>query len=107
MRLFGRPVLRVGNARNLRCRLGGTRVKRRPGQPPAPMVETARRSCYKDGAAGAAFEEKIVRVATVERNTKETRISGRIDLDGTGIAAVSTGIGFLDHMLEQLARHSL
>jgi imidazoleglycerol-phosphate dehydratase len=48
-----------------------------------------------------------VRVATVERNTKETRITGRVDLDGSGVAEVSTGIGFLDHMLEQLARHSL
>lgn len=48
-----------------------------------------------------------MRVATVERNTKETRITGRIDLDGTGVAKISTGIGFLDHMLEQLAKHSL
>ena len=48
-----------------------------------------------------------MRVATVERNTKETQITGRVDLDGTGIAEVSTGIGFLDHMLEQLAKHSL
>jgi imidazoleglycerol-phosphate dehydratase len=48
-----------------------------------------------------------VRVATVERNTKETRIAGRVDLDGTGQAEIATGIGFLDHMLEQLAKHSL
>jgi imidazoleglycerol-phosphate dehydratase len=48
-----------------------------------------------------------VRVATVERNTKETQITGRVDLDGDGNAEVSTGIGFLDHMLEQLAKHSL
>jgi imidazoleglycerol-phosphate dehydratase len=48
-----------------------------------------------------------VRVATVERNTKETQVSGRVDLDGSGNADVSTGIGFLDHMLEQLAKHSL
>ena len=48
-----------------------------------------------------------MRVATVERNTKETRITGRIDLDGTGVAEISTGIGFLDHMLEQLVKHSL
>ena len=48
-----------------------------------------------------------MRVATVERNTKETRIKGRVDLDGTGASEVSTGIGFLDHMLEQLSRHSL
>jgi imidazoleglycerol-phosphate dehydratase len=48
-----------------------------------------------------------VRVATIERNTKETQITGRIYLDGTGTAEISTGIGFLDHMLEQLAKHSL
>ena len=48
-----------------------------------------------------------MRVATVERNTRETRIKGRVDLDGTGAAEIATGIGFLDHMLEQLAKHSL
>jgi imidazoleglycerol-phosphate dehydratase len=48
-----------------------------------------------------------VRVATVERNTKETQITGRVDLDGTGLGKIATGIGFLDHMLEQLAKHSL
>jgi len=48
-----------------------------------------------------------VRQASVERNTKETRISGWVALDGTGVYDVSTGIGFLDHMLEQLSRHSL
>jgi imidazoleglycerol-phosphate dehydratase len=49
----------------------------------------------------------MARTANVERNTRETRIEGRVDLDGTGAAEVSTGVGFLDHMLEQLARHSL
>ena len=48
-----------------------------------------------------------MRVATVERNTKETRIKARVALDGTGAAEIHTGIGFLDHMLDQLARHSL
>jgi len=48
-----------------------------------------------------------MRQAKVERNTKETRITASIDLDGTGIYDVKTGIGFLDHMLEQLSRHSL
>ena len=48
-----------------------------------------------------------MRVATVERKTKETQISVEINLDGDGQYNISTGIGFLDHMLEQLARHSL
>jgi imidazoleglycerol-phosphate dehydratase len=47
------------------------------------------------------------REASVERNTNETRISARVNLDGTGKFDIATGIGFLDHMLEQLSRHSL
>lgn len=47
------------------------------------------------------------RQATVERSTKETSIKAGVDIDGTGKADIATGIGFLDHMLEQLARHSL
>ena len=47
------------------------------------------------------------RTARVERNTKETQITAEVNLDGTGNYDVSTGIGFLDHMLEQLSRHSL
>lgn len=48
-----------------------------------------------------------MRQATLDRVTKETRISVSITIDGTGQYDVSTGLGFLDHMLEQLARHSL
>jgi imidazoleglycerol-phosphate dehydratase len=48
-----------------------------------------------------------MRTATVQRQTSETSISVEVNLDGTGIYEVSTGIGFLDHMLEQLSRHSL
>ncbi len=49
----------------------------------------------------------MLRKATIERNTNETKISVELNLDGTGKYEVSTGIGFLDHMLEQLSRHSL
>lgn len=48
-----------------------------------------------------------MRIGTVERVTRETSISVRVDLDGTGVYDVETGVGFLDHMLEQLSRHSL
>ena len=48
-----------------------------------------------------------MRQARIERKTKETEIAVSVNLDGTGKYNVSTGIGFLDHMLEQLSRHSL
>lgn len=49
----------------------------------------------------------MARKADIKRETKETRITAAIDLDGTGAYDIATGIGFLDHMLEQLSRHSL
>ncbi len=47
-----------------------------------------------------------MRKARIERKTKETGIAAEVNLDGTGTYAISTGVGFFDHMLEQLSRHS-
>jgi imidazoleglycerol-phosphate dehydratase len=48
-----------------------------------------------------------MRTAEVKRETKETRVSVGLNLDGSGVHDITSGIGFLDHMLEQLSRHSL
>ncbi len=61
----------------------------KPGSAPGPAAKT-----------GTAR-----RVAEIVRETKETRIRVAVDLDGTGTCTVATGIGFFDHMLDQIARH--
>jgi imidazoleglycerol-phosphate dehydratase len=48
-----------------------------------------------------------MRQATVTRKTSETEVTLSVDLDGTGAARIATGVGFFDHMMDQLARHSL
>src|ERR1700722_3409429 len=48
-----------------------------------------------------------MRKGSIERKTRETTIAAAVDLDGSGRSEISTGIAFLDHMLEQLSRHSL
>lgn len=58
-------------------------------------------------AATACPPEMPPRTAEVSRHTAETKIRVRVDLDGSGRARLATGIGFFDHMLDQIARHGL
>src|SRR5437588_6059058 len=53
------------------------------------------------------MERPMSRTAHVQRETGETRIDLRLDLDGTGQASIASGVGFFDHMLTLLAKHSL
>lgn len=53
------------------------------------------------------MDELAMRTSSVERKTAETRVSVKVNLDGSGNSNIRTGVGFLDHMLEQLSRHSL
>ena len=65
---------------------------------------------FGDGIMQALFNSEsqtAMRQAEVSRNTLETRIRVALSLDGTGVSKLSTGIGFFDHMLDQIARHGL
>ena len=71
------------------------------------MPEFARRSSPGPVHGANPNWATAMRQATIDRVTKETKVSATVDLDGAGIYRIASGIGFLDHMLEQLSRHSL
>jgi imidazoleglycerol-phosphate dehydratase len=70
------------------------------------LVAKGRAACYHPAPGGLEFWNAM-RKGAIARKTKETTIEVGLDLDGSGLADVSTGVGFFDHMLDQLARHSL
>ncbi|HTP72992.1 MAG TPA: imidazoleglycerol-phosphate dehydratase HisB [Burkholderiaceae bacterium] len=72
----------------------------------SPRPRTAAQRANTERAANPV-SRRAPRAAEVERNTKETQIRVRVALDGGGRARLATGIGFFDHMLDQVARHGL
>jgi len=75
---------------------GAIAVARESGEGSRALIKGARLNA----------KDPFMRTGSVRRSTKETDVEVAVDLDGTGVASISTGIGFLDHMLELLARHS-
>jgi imidazoleglycerol-phosphate dehydratase len=72
-----------------------------------PTITSKAKKAAAPAARRRAPAASAGRRAAVERKTRETSIAAQLDLDGTGVSAIATGIGFLDHMLDQLSRHSL
>ena len=115
---LGRQLRAVRPVRRRRCRARGVAEDPRPGRPGPGQRRTRVAACLhghpgrerrvpRCGTRNQEGAERMSRVGRVERTTKETSVLVEIDLDGTGKVDVSTGVGFYDHMLDQLGRHGL
>ena len=94
--VIGDRVTDIQLAKNLGCKAIFLNSEKHPGAA----------FCTNNWHEVHRFLTKLSRTASVVRNTKETRVSVELNLDGTGSNEISTGIGFFDHMLEQIARHA-
>src|SRR5688572_13495341 len=102
------PDPRAGRRPHLRRAQGAERAgaQSEPGHPqlPARHRRYAGRKPYTDHRFARSL---VMRTAEITRNTKETQIRVKVNLDGKGIAKLSTGVPFLEHMLDQVARHGM
>ena len=77
-----------------------------PGHPQLP-ARHGRYAGRKPYTGHRSARSPVMRTAEITRNTKETQIRVKVNLDGKGIAKLSTGVPFLEHMLDQVARHGM
>jgi len=93
--VIGDKITDIQLAKNLGCK---AIFITRDSSPDAALCTTAWNEIY-------SFLKRLPRIATVKRKTSETRIEVKLNLDGMGKSSIHTGLGFFDHMLEQIARH--
>jgi len=93
--VIGDKITDIQLAKNLGCK---AIFITRDSSPDAALCTTAWNEIY-------SFLKRLPRIATVKRKTSETLIEVKLNLDGMGKSSIHTGLGFFDHMLEQIARH--
>jgi imidazoleglycerol-phosphate dehydratase / histidinol-phosphatase len=107
--VIGDRITDVGLAHNLGCKViwmdDGSGKGTQAVNLTAAEIDTVTALRSQDWSAIYMFLKSGLRKATVIRNTNETKISVTVNMDGSGLSAISTGIGFFDHMLDQIARH--
>ena len=106
--LHGKGVARIAHSCRFHCARAGIIMRTFPrGLDPLSLVSNGSDDPGLHALTIATTVTELMRTASVERNTKETQISVAVNLDGTGKLEVDTGLPFLEHMLDQIARHGL